>query len=160
MEGSQLEDADILRAFATSGARVLLIGRRAIVALGIPAVTSDYDVWVHIDDIEKLNAAFAALDYYPSCSPPEARTRGRYVLEDGEHIDVLISRSRTAPDGTFLDFEGAWGRRQSIDIGPGLSIFLPSIADLITTKLWGSRPKDLIDIEHLEALRQSKEREP
>ncbi|MBX3199087.1 MAG: hypothetical protein KF850_40130 [Labilithrix sp.] len=40
-----------------------------------------------------------------------------------------------------------WARRQTLDLGDGLSLALPSIDDLITTKRWGSRPKDMIDIQ-------------
>ena len=49
------DEAEFFEAVAESGARVLLIGRRAMIALGLPVLTSDYDLWVHIDDIAKLN---------------------------------------------------------------------------------------------------------
>src|SRR5437762_12120620 len=98
MEGAQHDDADILVALATSGARLLLIGRRAIIALGIPVVTADYDVWLHIDDIEILNAAMAALEYAPNHEADDARKRGRYVLENSAHIDVLVARAKSTPD--------------------------------------------------------------
>jgi hypothetical protein len=38
-------------------ARVLLIRRKAMVLLGLPVATYDYDRWIHFDDIEKLNDA-------------------------------------------------------------------------------------------------------
>ena len=37
----------------TSGARVLLIGRQALIALGLPVLTADYDVWIAFEDIER-----------------------------------------------------------------------------------------------------------
>lgn len=67
--------------------------------LGLPVATHDYDLWIHIDDIELLNAAVAPLDHFPTCGPAEARSRGRYVLEDGEHVDVLLTHSRTTKKG-------------------------------------------------------------
>jgi hypothetical protein len=153
VEGSAHDDADILAALGGSGARVLLIGRRALVALGLPVLTADYDVWVHIDDIEALNDAMARLDFVPTHTPASARSRGRYVLEDGDHVDVLLARSSSAPDATSLSFDDAWARRVTLPLRRG-SICLPSLDDLILTKRWGSRPRDLLDIEQLEALRR------
>lgn len=137
MEGGVPDDLDVLRALGTCGARVLLIGRRALVALGLPVVTADYDVWVHIDDVELLNRGFEALDFVASVAPAEARQRGWYVLEDGEHVDVVVARAKSSPDGTLLDFESAWSRRQALEVASGIEVFLPSIDDLIVTKQWG-----------------------
>lgn len=39
-------------AIARSDVRALLIGRRALIALGLPLNTRDYDFWIHIDDIQ------------------------------------------------------------------------------------------------------------
>lgn len=38
MQGSEFDEAEFFRAIAQSGARALLIGRRALIALGIPVV--------------------------------------------------------------------------------------------------------------------------
>lgn len=108
--GGEFYDEDFFRTVAVSGARALLIGRRALIALGAPVMTSDYDVWLHFDDVEKLNAAFAALDHYPNHPPEEARKRGRYVLENGQRVDVLIARAATAPTLERLTFQEAWMR--------------------------------------------------
>jgi len=140
VHAGEFSDEDFVRALAGSGARALLIGRRALVLLGVPVLTADYDLWVHFDDVEKLNAAFAPLDHEPNRTPDEARRTGRYVLEDGEHVDVMVARAKTDAAGTTLDFDAAWRRRQTVEVAPGLSICLPSIDDLITTKRWASRP--------------------
>jgi len=153
MQAGEFSDEDFFRALAASGARVLLIGRRALILLGAPVMTADYDVWIHFDDIERLNATFEKLDHMPSRSPADARSTGRYVLENGERIDVMLARSKSGPAGRALEFDAAWSRRQKVTALPGVEICLPSIDDLITTKTWGSRPKDLIDIQFLEALR-------
>jgi hypothetical protein len=152
VEATPRDDAEILLALATSGARLLLIGRRAVIAYGVPVVTADYDVWIHIDDIELLNAAMEKLEYVPNHPPPDARRRGRYVLENSEHIDVLVARAKSTPDGVALDFETAWSRRDPKPIAEGVAIGLPCLEDLITTKKWGGRARDIADIEHLSAL--------
>lgn len=155
MKGPEHDEEDLLRAIASCGARVLMIGRRALVMLGAPVLTGDYDVWVHFDDIEKLNAALEALGLFATKSPAQARATRRYVFENDVRVDVMVARSASTPEGDRLDFESAWERRQAVDIGKGIILALPSVDDLITTKRWGSRPKDMIDIQWLEMTRRA-----
>ena len=79
-----------------------------MVLLGLPVATYDYDLWIHFDDIEKLNDAFASKGHFPNHSPHVARARGRYVLENGEHIDVMVARGNTTPHAEPLRFDDAW----------------------------------------------------
>lgn len=149
----------MLRAIFESGARVLLIGRRALVALGVPVMTADYDLWVHPSDVELLNQGFAALDHVASHGPAEARLRGRYVIENGEHIDVLIAQTVLGKTGSQLSFDDAWQRKQELvwseDVDSDtVRIFIPSIDDLIATKQWAMRDKDIADIKLLQALKK------
>lgn len=154
MEGTQHDESDIFRAVAASAARALLIGRQALIALGSPVLTADVDFWIHIDDIEKLNAALEAIEHVPTKSPAEARRTGRYVIENGLKIDVMVARAKTAPDGAVLDFEAAWSRRRAVALFD-VTIFVPDVADLIITKRWASRARDIADIQWLEALKRS-----
>jgi hypothetical protein len=139
-------------ALAASGARVLVIGRRALVALGIPVLTADYDLWVSSDDLERLNEALEPLGLAPNHPPAAARSRGRYVLENGDHVDVFVARQISTRDGDSVGFEEVWARRRPIHFDDGCEIQVPCIPDLIRTKKWGMRQKDLLDIQHLEAL--------
>ena len=99
MEGYVFDEIELFRSIAESGARALLIGRRALVALGLPVLTGDYDFWLHIDDAAAFNQALAPLELYPSAEPDEARTRGRYVLENDERIDVLLADAAAQAPG-------------------------------------------------------------
>jgi hypothetical protein len=153
VEAETFDEGEFFAALTRGGARVLLIGRRALVALGLPVLTADYDLWVHIDDIDLLNRAVAALDLFPSIPPDAARQRGRYVLENDEHVDVLVARSRSGPDGARLSFDDAWGRRQSVPYRGATLVVIPSIDDLILTKRWALRDKDVADIRLLEGLK-------
>lgn len=153
VDADSFDEQHFFETIARSGARALVIGRRALVALGAPLLTADYDLWVHIDDIEILNAALDDLDLAPNYAPSEARMRGRYVLEASEHVDVLIARSKTTKDGIVLTFDDAWSRRQNLPLG-ALAISIPSIDDLILTKRWAMREKDLADIAYLEDLKR------
>src|SRR5216110_837142 len=88
MEASQFEEGKFFAAIAASAARAILIGRRALIALGLPLLTRDYDFWIHGDDVAVFNAAVSGFDLFPSLSPEEARARGRYVLVNDEKVDV------------------------------------------------------------------------
>jgi hypothetical protein len=77
------------------------------------------------------------------------------VLENGEHIDVLIARQLQAITGETLAFDDAWTRRERADL-QGVPVYLPALADLNVTTRVAPRPKDQEDIRLLEVLRDSK----
>ena len=157
MQGSEFDEVEFFRAIERSGARALLIGRRALVVLGLPVLTADYDFWVHIDDIALLNTAAEPFGLLPTRSPEEARARGRYVLENDEHVDVLVARSVPTVDAGRVVFEEIWTRRRAVTLAAGVDLALPSLEDLIATKRIAPRPKDLEDIRLLEALRSKEQ---
>jgi len=153
VEATAFDEEELFSAIARSGVRALLIGRRALVALGIPVLTADYDLWIHIDDIAALNAALAPLDLYPNRSPDEARRFGRYVLEGDERVDVLVARQVSTKDGVPLRFDDAWARRTNLSYTPTVPLMVPCVDDMILTKRWSLRPKDVDDIAMLEKLK-------
>ena len=152
VEGTEFDEQGFFQRIAASGARALLIGRRALVALGLPLLTADYDFWVHPEDTEAFNTAVEALGLVASHTPEEARKRGRYVLENDEHVDVLAARTVSTPDGLVVAFDDLWGRRQTLHFDPETPVTIPSLADLILTKRFASRPKDAEDIRLLQTL--------
>lgn len=154
MQGSEFDEPEFFRTIAASGARVLLIGRRALVALGIPVLTAEYDFWLHIDDIAAFNTAVAPMGLFPTHGPDAARGRGRYVLENDERVDVLVARTVPTVDEVRVAFDDVWHRRKSLELAPGVRVSVPALDDLILTKRFGGRPKDLEDIRLLEALRE------
>jgi hypothetical protein len=152
MEPSRFDEVAFFRAIDESQARTLLIGRRALVLLGLPVLTADYDFWIAMDDIERFNGVASAFDLHPTRTAEEARRHGRYVLENDEHIDVLVARSVPTADGETAEFERLWERRQRIELA-GVPVSLPALDGLILTKRIRSRPKDLEDIRLLRILR-------
>ena len=158
MEPSAFDEVAFFRSVQASGAKALLIGRRALVLLGLPVLTVDYDYWLAIDDIARFNAACEPFGLVPTRTPDEARRAGRYALENDEIVDVLVARSVPTVDGYIVDFVRLWDARRAIDLGDGLSVALPTIDDLILTKQMASRPKDLEDIRLLKALQAEPER--
>jgi hypothetical protein len=153
VDASHFEEAEFFSAIAASGARALLIGRRALIALGLPLLTRDYDFWLHGDDAAAFNAALLPFDLFPSLSPGEARAKGRYVLENDEKVDVLVARSVFTVDRVKVVFDEVWARRRYIEVNAGVEAAIPSLDDLILTKRFGARPKDAEDVRMLEALR-------
>jgi hypothetical protein len=93
------------------------------------------------------------MELVPTRTPDEARARGRYVLENDERVDVLVARSVPTTDGVRVAFEDLWARRRLLAVGPDVEVAVPTLDDLILTKRFASRPKDLEDIRLLEALR-------
>jgi hypothetical protein len=152
MDAEELEATELWRAVAGSGARALVIGRQAIIMLGGPVATFDYDFWVHVDDAEGFNAALAPLSLWPNRTPEEARRVGRYVLENGIRVDVLVARVVPTVEGRRVSFEELWSSRASIEVEPGVSIALPSLEGLVATKQFGARAKDAVDIAFLRTL--------
>jgi hypothetical protein len=153
VRGTEFDEVAFFRAIHECGARALLIGRRALVLLGLPVLTADYDFWIAIDDIAAFNTAASRFDLSPTHGPDVARRRGRYALENDEHVDVLVARSVPTTDGVEVPFEDVWARRRPITLGDDLDVQLPHIDDLILTKRFASRPKDLEDIRLLNILK-------
>jgi hypothetical protein len=94
----------------------------------------------------------------PTPTPDEARRIGRYVLENDEHIDVLVARSVPTVEGHVVEFESLWNRRRSVDIENGVQVMIPTIDDLILTKQIDPRPKDIEDVRLLLALKGDEDR--
>ncbi len=153
MEASRFEEEEFFAGITASGTRAILIGRRALIALGFPLLTRDYDFWIHADDIAAFNRAVAPFNLFPSHSPEQARSVGRYFLENDEKVDVLVSRIVLTVDGVKVTFEGVWTRRLMIEVTHGVEMAIPSLDDFILTKRFVARPKDAEDIRLLEALR-------
>jgi hypothetical protein len=157
VRGTEFDELAFFQAIDRSGARALLIGRRALVVLGLPVLTADYDFWIASDDIEAFNGAAAAVDLLPTTDAEAARGRGRYVLENDEHVDVLVARVVPTVEGVAVAFDDLWHRRRAVALAPGVPVQLPALDDLILTKRFANRPKDLEDIRLLTILKQESE---
>ena len=153
MRSEDFDELSFFRAIHESGVRALLIGRRALVLLGLPVLTADYDFWIAIDQIAAFNAAAARCDLHATVDPDEARRRGRYAVENDEHVDVLVARSVTTVDGVQVGFEDVWAQRRAVTLAPDIEVQRPAIDDLILTKRFADRPKDLEDIRLLRMLK-------
>lgn len=156
MQATAFDELAFYDAIASSGARALLIGRQALIALGMPVMTSDYDFWLDANDIALFNDTLRPFDMLPSRSPEAARNNGRYVLENDEHVDVLVASAVSTVGGAMVHFAQTWERRVLHPIGAHVTIAMPCIDDLILTKQFGARPRDADDVRWLERLRDQR----
>jgi hypothetical protein len=154
VQASPFDEVEFFRAIANSGARVLMIGRRALVALGLPVMTTDYDFWTLADEAAALNDAVRTVEMYPNKTPEQARQVGKYVLEgDNNTADVFVAKSIATQAGVSVFFEDLWVRRNYVKIATDVAIAIPSLDDLILTKQFGNRPRDADDIRLLQWLK-------
>ena len=56
-------------------------------------------------------------------------------------------------DGARIEFDDVWTCRQIVSLASDIEVPLPSFDDLIATKRFGTRPKDLEDIRLLQVLK-------
>jgi len=55
--------------------------------------------------VARFNAAVEPVGLVANHTPEEVRQRGRYVLENDEHVDVLATRSVSTVDGVAVAFD-------------------------------------------------------
>jgi hypothetical protein len=156
----------ILRTLDEHAVRFVVVGGLAGNLRGTADVTNDLDVCYARDaeNLERLAVALRELD---------AHVRGPGVPDDVPFVlDALSLRhgdtftfSTSAgafdilatPSGT-TGFEDLDAGATSIDLGRGLVVRVASLDDLMRMKRAAGRPKDLIQLEHLGALREEIER--
>jgi hypothetical protein len=66
---------------------------------------------------------------------------------------VLVGRSVPTIEGLPVVFEEVWARRRALSLDSGVDVQLPAIDDLILTKRFSARSKDLEDIRLLRILK-------
>lgn len=158
-DGPDFDPIRMLGALNGAGVRYVVIGAVAGRMLGSPSLTGDLDI-CHARDPENLRALAGVLDGLRARlrgvadDVPfrlDARTLGNgdafTFSTDAGDLDVLAT-----PAGT-TGFDDLIRLAESVDID-GLEVRVASIDDLIRMKRAAGRPKDLIEVEVLAALRE------
>ncbi len=153
MEGERrLDPIQFLRQLHRRGIPYLLVGRRALVLLGAPLQTADYDFYLspEKDHLKALLALAREKDLEVSPKDP-ARRPFFSLLSDTLKLDFFRARTYSLPEGGRFTFEELFHRKRAIAVG-GFEVFVPSVEDLIRTKKARNSPKDREDIKYLQAL--------
>jgi hypothetical protein len=156
---------DPLRALRTldrHGVRFVVIGGLAARLHGSPSVTNDTDICYERSrrNLERLAKALRSLRATLRDVDEDVAFRlDAATLEAGDHFTfatIAGSLDCSGRPGGAEDFQGLWSRSSTVDL-EGLSTRVASIDDLIEMKRAVGRPKDLIEVEVLGALRDEVE---
>jgi hypothetical protein len=142
---------DLLSAFHACSVKYLIVGGYAVSFHSQPRFTKDLDIFVRadIDNARKIYRALAefgaALTGIAETDLADPSKFARFGFEP-QAIDIMPSI-----DGVI--FDDAWDRRIEgiIDAATGQSAFFISKQDLIASKLAGGRPRDLADVDEINA---------
>lgn len=154
----------LLRALLDGGVDFVVIGGLAAQAHGSPLITEDLDICFDLDraNLERLAAVLDGLAATRRGMPDGIRAPlDARALRAG---DVFTLRTRfgdldllARPD-PGLDFAQLRSRAARFEF-EGPTVWIADIADVIAMKRAAGRPKDLLAIEHLGALREEIERQ-
>lgn len=142
--------------------RFLMVGGMAAAVWGSPTVTNDLDICYARDrsNLEHLSEALHELDASlrgaPDSLPSQLDPR---TLQLGDsftfntkagNLDILGTPSGTA------GYEDLVRSATSFEIDDGLRVVVTSLSDLIRMKRSAGRPKDLVELEILAALKEER----
>jgi uncharacterized protein (DUF1919 family) len=138
--------------------RMLLVGGGAVNFYGYQRHSADVDFWIEVTDenLQKLITVFQKMDYSIQQFPKE-------VKEQNQNISIKFS-----PVGLNLElitrfsvnktFEEAWNSAETVIINSNklAKYKVLNYEDLVTSKIKSARHKDLLDIQELERIRNSR----
>ena len=162
-EGAAFDPLQALRVLTDHEVRFVLIGGFAAALRGSPVITGDIDICYARDDgnLERLADALLSLDARLRGAPNGvAFVLDARALRAGDHFTFATSVGALdclgTPSGTsgFADLDAAATDETVED----LAIRVASIEDLIRMKRAAGRPKDLIAVEWLTAVRDEADR--
>ncbi len=141
---------EMLSALSDARADYLVVGGWAVAAHGFPRFTGDCDIWIRTtpDNARRVFAALAAFGASLDALREEDLASPGIVFQIGlppQRIDIIT-------DLEGIDFDQAWPRRVHVSVG-GIEVPMIGLDDLIANKRATGRPRDLIDIAELEAIR-------
>jgi hypothetical protein len=151
---------EALEALVAQRVRFVVIGGFASQLRGSPSLTGDTDVCYARDrvNLERLARALRDLKASLRGAPEDVLFKlDSKTLEAGDHftfdttagaLDVLGH-----PSGIPGGYEELERAADQLEIAPGLAVQVASVDDIIRMKRAAGRPKDLIEVEVLGALR-------
>ena len=135
---------EMLQCLAAEDVRYLLVGAYSLAAHGYPRATMDIDIWV-MPSPEKAEAVVRAIRRFGA--PLHGLTPADLQNDDTIfQIGVAPRRIDIITGASGLCFEDAYTESVEI-VFEGVSVRIPSVADLIKNKRASGRAKDLTDSE-------------
>lgn len=155
--------ANLLGALLDSGVDFVVIGGLAAQAHGSPLITEDLDICFDLDraNVERLAVVLERLSAIRRGMPSGVRAPlDARALRAGDVFTLrtiygdldLLAR----PD-PLLDYQSLRSRATRFEFG-GRAVWIANLDDVIAMKRAAGRPKDLLAIEHLGALREELDR--
>jgi hypothetical protein len=157
------EALEVFRVLRKHDVRFIVIGGYAAILLGSPVLTGDVDICYRREDenLKRLAAALRELKAALRGAPPDVPFQmDAAALKAGDHFTFDTIAGPLDCLGTPTGTEGYRDLDQSaveVDMG-GPSLQVASIEDLLRMKTAAGRPKDLIAVEWLRALRDEIEK--
>lgn len=147
---------EMLSALCAAGVEFLVVGAHALAAHGVPRATGDLDIWIRPTAANAAStlralAAFGAPLFDLSA---DDLTKPETVFQIGlppARIDILTSISG-------VGFDAAWSNRQVIHI-EDMELFVLGRETFVANKKASGRPKDLLDLELLDACAEDPRRD-
>ncbi len=158
MSAPAFDPLRVLRTLNDHRVRFVLIGGYAGALRGSPVITGDVDICYARDNenLHRLAAALQVLDAHLRGAPPDVPFQlDATTLRAGDHFTFTTTAGSLdclgTPAGTqgFEDLDAA-ATDEDLD---GLVVRVAALDDLIRMKRAAGRPKDLIEVEWLSALR-------
>ncbi|MBI4601759.1 MAG: hypothetical protein HY721_07345 [Planctomycetes bacterium] len=147
-----LDPVDLLKELHRRRLPYLLVGRQALVLVGAPVMTADYDFFFspRREDLQALLVFAAKKELEPSAKNLHLR-HFFSLLSDTQKFDFFRAKAYTTVGGVTFTFEEIYARRQVFAV-EDFQINVPSLPDLILTKQIRNSPKDQEDIKYLQVL--------
>jgi predicted nucleotidyltransferase len=158
----------VVRSLNDAGVRYLIAGGVAVVAHGYVRYTADLDLILELSEanLRAAVAALAGLAYRPTAPvaleafADEAtradwiRTKGLTVLSlhSPQHPKTVVDLFVEEP----LDFGKAYAAAARMEVAAGLPAPFVGLDDLLLLKRKAGRPKDQIDIDQLQKIREGR----
>lgn len=163
--GGEFQPESVIRLLGRHGVRYILIGGLAAVTHGAPLITQDIDICYARDDTNLHGLAAALTEVHAELRGADRRVRVRLdakMLMSGDAFrfttDIGWLDLLGTPAGTD-GYEDLARTADSFDVF-GYRILVASVEDLIRMKRASGRPKDLLALEELGALRDESSRRP
>ena len=146
---------EMLQLLVEEKVKFLLVGAYALAAHGYPRATMDIDIWV-MPSPENADAVLRALSRFGA--PLHGLTASDLQKTDTIfQIGVAPRRIDIITSASGLRFDKAYA--QSIEATvDGLIVNIPSLDDLISNKKASGRSKDIADVEALEKIKKSEQK--